>query len=90
MGYRIGKKYAKMECPLCHSVYLLDFSEIYQRKVNQVDPDPNDPDDDGTRYNYEFYCEDCNRTMKKGIYMGSFVATDAFIESCIEEMKPLR
>jgi hypothetical protein len=28
--------------------------------------------------------------MKNGIYMGRFVATDAFIESCVEEMKPLR
>lgn len=89
MAYRIGKEYIKMKCRLCHSVYLLDRSEITQTKVEQVEPDPDDPDDDGWRYNFEFYCEDCDRNMRNGVYLGKVICTDEYIENCVKEMKPL-
>ena len=56
----------------------------------KTEPDPDDPDDDGIRYLCGFYCEDCNRQIRKGIFLGKHVCTDAQIENWVSEMKPLK
>jgi hypothetical protein len=89
MSYRIGKEYIKMKCPLCHSVYLLLPNEICTEEIKE-DPDPDDPNDDGTRYLYGFYCEDCNRQMRNGKFLGREIFTDAEIKELVRQMKVLK
>jgi hypothetical protein len=64
-------------------------NEITQEEIKR-EPDPDDPNDDGTRYLYGFYCEDCNRHIRKGIFLKMCICTDAQIEHWVSEMKALK